>query len=255
MNSLIKKNSGPDILQLNGRRQEAADQNAFTLIELLVVVAIIAILASMLLPALAGAKVSARKVLCMSNQKQIALATQMYGDDFEGNFPKATGQDHTEWIKAMIRAGYFSSLKIFKDPSESEGPHDFTELRTVRMRMEDRTTEEFVASYGINERLAGPAGIKMPKFQTVQEPTSIFFFGCSTYFIAPDWDHERVYNAGGPHPIGATQNPPRKQHARHGSGTGSKPGSVVTYVAGNASFEDQTFIEKDLQWFPGDSRR
>ena len=233
----------------------SSSSKAFTLIELLVVVAIIAILASMLLPALAGAKVSARKVLCMSNQKQIALATQMYGDDFQDNFPKATGQDHTEWIKVMIRAGYFSTLKVFKDPSESEGPHDYTELRTVRLRMDGRPDEDFVASYGINERMAGPAGIKMPKFSTVQDPTRIFFFGCSTYFIAPDWDHERVFNAGGPHPIGATQGPPRKQYARHGSGTGSKPGSVITYVSGNASFEDQTFIEKDLMWFPGDSRR
>ena len=60
----------------------------------------------------------------------------------------------------------------------------------------DANTIEFTASYGINERMAGPAGIKMPKFSTVPEPTSIFFFGCATYFIAPDWDHERVYNAG-----------------------------------------------------------
>ena len=234
-------------------------QRGFTLIELLVVVAIIAILASLLLPALAGAKVSARKVLCMNNQKQIALATMMYGDDFNGQFPKATTSDHTDWIKSMIAAGYFESLKSFEDPAEHEGPHDHSDLRKVRMRMSgrgpDANTIEFTASYGINERMAGPAGIKMPKFSTVPEPTSIFFFGCATYFIAPDWDHERVYNAGGPHPIGSTINPPKKEHARHGSGSGSKPGSVITYVDGHSAFEDQEFIQKDLPWFQGDSRR
>jgi prepilin-type N-terminal cleavage/methylation domain-containing protein len=55
---------------------------AFTLIELLVVIAIIAILASLLLSSLQGAKLEAQQVKCLSNLKQMSLSQRLYFDDF-----------------------------------------------------------------------------------------------------------------------------------------------------------------------------
>jgi prepilin-type processing-associated H-X9-DG protein len=65
------------------------DRRGLTLIVLLVVIATIAILASMLLPALAKAKTKAQGILCMSNTKQLTLAWRMYTEDNNENLPGA----------------------------------------------------------------------------------------------------------------------------------------------------------------------
>jgi type II secretory pathway pseudopilin PulG len=69
-------------------------------VELLVVVAIIAVLASMLLPALARAKQKSYRAACLSNLKQIGVASALYLDDFQQRFP-----DRRD-LKTSLPGGY-----------------------------------------------------------------------------------------------------------------------------------------------------
>src|SRR5476649_2558116 len=89
-------------------------KRGFTLIELLVVIAIIAILAAILFPVFAQAKEAAKKTSCLSNLKQIGLASVMYEGDFDDIIPLAGYENYTTnapttWmflVDPYVKSGY-----------------------------------------------------------------------------------------------------------------------------------------------------
>jgi prepilin-type N-terminal cleavage/methylation domain-containing protein/prepilin-type processing-associated H-X9-DG protein len=79
----------------------ARDRKGFTLIELLVVIAIIGILAAMLFPVFARAREAARKIQCLANVKNIAIAINMYLVDYDAFPPSETRPEVTSYFDGI----------------------------------------------------------------------------------------------------------------------------------------------------------
>ncbi len=84
----------------------------FTLIELLVVIAIIALLMSILMPALSRVKDQAKSIGCRANLRQWNLFFQMYTEDHSGKFQAGVGSGHTNHWTNALRGYYKNDHKI-----------------------------------------------------------------------------------------------------------------------------------------------
>src|SRR5580700_220994 len=98
---------------------------AFTLIELLVVIAIIAILAAILFPVFAQAKVAAKKTSDLSQLKQVGTSLQIYLNDYDDNYPLETlgiyGNDwngHVRWASNEVLQPYIKNGQIYKSAGD-----------------------------------------------------------------------------------------------------------------------------------------
>jgi len=98
-------------------------KRAFTLIELLVVIAILAILAAILFPVFARAKMAAKQSADLSNTKQILLGVKLYVSEFDDTYPLVCFDDGhgggIRWSGNEILGPYVKNLSIFKAPIET----------------------------------------------------------------------------------------------------------------------------------------
>ncbi len=118
---------------------------AFSLLELLAVVAIIGILAALLFPALARAKIKANSMACQSNLRQLALMLQLYVDN-EGHYPSAYGAGGANWQYA-IGARKIRSSSGPVPPKSGEVEHSAAHCPTAP---KESQTEFVRPSYGYN---------------------------------------------------------------------------------------------------------
>jgi prepilin-type N-terminal cleavage/methylation domain-containing protein len=89
----------------------------FTLVELLVVIAVIAILAALLLPALSRAKAQAQRTACIGNLSQIALGIRMYSDEANDSAP-TLGHGQRIWFRYRELLQSYLGLKGPPSPDD-----------------------------------------------------------------------------------------------------------------------------------------
>ena len=128
----------------------------FTLIELLIVIAILAILAAMLLPALSKARAKARQVACQGNLRQIGMVNHLYTLSYDGFIPgyledvyRASGANARSWID-MLYDYQLQNEKIFEcNGMESVIPGGVKGIN-YGFRRDEGGTGKRLGDYGVN---------------------------------------------------------------------------------------------------------
>ena len=221
---------------------------AFTLIELLVVISIIAVLLALLLPALGAGRRSAQSVACLSQLRQIGLATQMYADEHKQALPRST---HSYLAHGVKPWGYALGPYLGRNGASKPGPaFDSLFDGLYRCPSDERRKEWsygknawFELSAGETGEIEGTAkGPTYPRVCDVPRPTTTILYAELDSGSMADHIMAHFWYLGGS---------PEVDTDRHGSTSND---GFVDGHAESIQFED-TFKQPDLDlWHPGRAR-
>jgi prepilin-type N-terminal cleavage/methylation domain-containing protein/prepilin-type processing-associated H-X9-DG protein len=154
--------------EVRGGNMNTPRRRGFTLVELLVVIGIIALLISMLLPALNRARESAKTVSCSNNLRQIGVGMMQYVNANKGWFPVFTDyymnpqdQNNKYWYQRLVNGRHITGMDVFFCPSSE-----------MTYRQPNTVTPQYYAfywggiSYGLNLALSIPYRSNMSVYQT-----------------------------------------------------------------------------------------
>lgn len=135
---------------------------AFTLVELLVVLAIIAVLAALLLPAIARTRESGRAANCLSNLHQLGIALQLYVQDNENKLPFMHDKSTNAAVETngqtmdIVLSNHIVNMKVLRCPSDNQ-----------------QVFEQTASSYGWNPILNGQNADRLNILNLTDNPHEI----------------------------------------------------------------------------------
>jgi len=162
-------------------------KHGFSLLELLVVIAVIAILAALLFPAISSAKAKARRTVCMNGLRQINLGLRMYSNDSDDASPNTPGTNRSASLENFINfTGYKKLMKNNVGLKGASSPQDklfacpadafyYGAQGYVPQGFHEQSFSDY-SSYGFNAGATNPiystrTGLAARKISSIKDPT------------------------------------------------------------------------------------
>ncbi|MFI4911209.1 MAG: type II secretion system protein [Sedimentisphaeraceae bacterium JB056] len=180
-------------------------RQAFTLIELLVVISIIAVLMSILMPALRKVREQGKAIVCASQQKDIGVALNLYAQDWKGQLPTGNwsgtaGSKYTR-LPYKLRPYYFDNHNV---PNDEVWDYELFRCTTQPIELEAKGTYGYNTYFfrGFEPDFAASTG-KERRLSEIKNATSLPLLGCLNGTVDPAFGgdgggQEMMYQ--GPHP-------------------------------------------------------